>query len=331
GGRGRARGRRRRGGAAPAARRRRPARARCSRTLRIDAPLSLVWAVLTSPDQIAQWFGQSATFPDGVHAGATGTFGWTDVAAHRAAMADHAEGWERELDELVAHVTTLRRGGGAVANLDAGTITRTVLVGADRPTVWRALTTPAAIEASARPTTRQRPASRSASCADTTRPSAGRSTRCHGPAGPGARHTAAATPPAADCTSPVISRASPATTTAGATGRASYLAASTAPAEGCSTRSSPSGSHSRRSSPGTSPVRVPTITGPSAVSVIPARPPAPQPPNTDSGCSGCSTTPAAPPSQVVHRGLPCAPPDCRPSATTSSPRTAASNHSARTP
>src|SRR5690606_40947098 len=75
-----------------------------SRTLRIDAPPSLVWAVLTSPDQIAQWFGQSATFPDGVHAGATGTFGWTDVAAHRAAMADHAEGWERELDELVAHV-----------------------------------------------------------------------------------------------------------------------------------------------------------------------------------------------------------------------------------
>src|SRR5690606_29365040 len=70
-----------------------------------------------------------------------------DVAAHRAAMADHAEGWERELDELVAHVTTLRRGGGAVADLDAGTITRTVLVGADRPTVWRALTTPAAIEA----------------------------------------------------------------------------------------------------------------------------------------------------------------------------------------
>src|SRR5690606_7168351 len=186
GGRGRARGRRRRGGAAPAARRRRPARARCSRTLRIDAPPSLVWAVLTSPDQSAQWFGQSATFPDGVHAGATGTFGWTDVAAHRAAMADHAEGWERELDELVAHVTTLRRGGGAVANLDAGTITRTVLVGADRPTVWRALTTPAAIEASARPTTRQRPASHSASCADTTRPSAGRSTRCHGPAGPGA-------------------------------------------------------------------------------------------------------------------------------------------------
>lgn len=180
-----------------------------SRTLRIDAPPSLVWAVLTSPDQIAQWFGQSATFPDGVHAGATGTFGWTDagdhpvrvdvhepphrfaftwgtpgeelrpdnattatftltpdgdgtqltvvetgfdtlrgdVAAHRAAMADHAEGWERELDELVAHVTTLRRGGGAVADLDAGTITRTVLVDADRPTVWRALTTPAAIEA----------------------------------------------------------------------------------------------------------------------------------------------------------------------------------------
>lgn len=49
-----------------------------TRTVRIAAPRDLVFAVLTEPSQIAQWFGQSCDFADGVHAGATGTFGWDD-------------------------------------------------------------------------------------------------------------------------------------------------------------------------------------------------------------------------------------------------------------
>lgn len=47
-----------------------------TRTIRIDAPLAIVWDALTDPAQIGQWFGQRATFPDGVHAGAEGVFSW---------------------------------------------------------------------------------------------------------------------------------------------------------------------------------------------------------------------------------------------------------------
>lgn len=172
------------------------------RTIHIEAPRELVFAALTSPEQIAQWFGQRAEFPNGVHAGATGSFGWTDhgdfpvriesyepssrfaftwgapgeeirednsttatftldeadggteltvvetgfdtlrgdLSKQRAAMEDNAQGWTGELDELVAHVTSLREGRSAVADLDAGTITRTVVVAAARESVWAALT-----------------------------------------------------------------------------------------------------------------------------------------------------------------------------------------------
>lgn len=180
-----------------------------TRTIRIDAPRALVWATLTSPEQIAQWFGQRADFPSGVHLGAEGVFGWTDhgdfparidvhdpherfaftwgtpgepirednsttatftlsvdgegtvltvvetgfeglapdVAKRRAAMEDNAQGWTEELDQLSAYVTSLPEGRSAVADLEAGTIIRTVLIGADRATAWSALTTPASIEA----------------------------------------------------------------------------------------------------------------------------------------------------------------------------------------
>ena len=47
-----------------------------TRTLRVEAPRELVFEVLTQPAQIAQWFGQSADFPDGVVEGACGTFEW---------------------------------------------------------------------------------------------------------------------------------------------------------------------------------------------------------------------------------------------------------------
>ncbi|ACQ82110.1 Activator of Hsp90 ATPase 1 family protein [Beutenbergia cavernae DSM 12333] len=49
-----------------------------SRTVRIDAPLSTVWTALTAPEHLAGWFGDRAEFPDGVHVGAEGTFGWPD-------------------------------------------------------------------------------------------------------------------------------------------------------------------------------------------------------------------------------------------------------------
>lgn len=48
------------------------------REIRIDAPRQTVWAVLTTPEHIAGWFGQSAAFPDGIHEGAEGSFGWGD-------------------------------------------------------------------------------------------------------------------------------------------------------------------------------------------------------------------------------------------------------------
>lgn len=49
---------------------------RVSRTIEVRAPLEAVWETLTAPRWIAEWFGQRADFPDGMHEGATGTFGW---------------------------------------------------------------------------------------------------------------------------------------------------------------------------------------------------------------------------------------------------------------
>lgn len=51
---------------------------RVTRTVRIAAPRSVVWDALTQPAQIGQWFGQRASFPDGVHAGAEGVFSWDE-------------------------------------------------------------------------------------------------------------------------------------------------------------------------------------------------------------------------------------------------------------
>lgn len=46
------------------------------REIRIDAPRDVVWTALTTAEHIAGWFGQSASFPDGVYQGAEGSFGW---------------------------------------------------------------------------------------------------------------------------------------------------------------------------------------------------------------------------------------------------------------
>ena len=47
-----------------------------TRTPRVEAPRELVFEVLTQPAQSAQWFAQSADFPDGMVEGACGTFEW---------------------------------------------------------------------------------------------------------------------------------------------------------------------------------------------------------------------------------------------------------------
>lgn len=49
---------------------------RVTRTIEVRAPIDVVWETLTEPASIAAWFGQRADFPDGVHAGALGSFGW---------------------------------------------------------------------------------------------------------------------------------------------------------------------------------------------------------------------------------------------------------------
>lgn len=180
-----------------------------TRTVTIAAPRDLVWALLTTPDQLSQWFGQRADFPDGVAPGALGSFGWTDAsdhpariesvepqtrfaftwgspgepirednattatftladtadggtvltvvesgfatlsgdaAAQRRAMEDNAQGWNAEIDELVARAESLPTGTDPVADHDARRITHTVLVGTAVPIVWDALTDPTAIE-----------------------------------------------------------------------------------------------------------------------------------------------------------------------------------------
>ncbi|GAA1439197.1 SRPBCC family protein [Leifsonia poae] len=47
------------------------------RTIGIAAPLEKVWAAITEPALISQWFPQRATL-DGSGAGATGVFSWDD-------------------------------------------------------------------------------------------------------------------------------------------------------------------------------------------------------------------------------------------------------------
>jgi uncharacterized protein YndB with AHSA1/START domain len=52
-----------------------------TRTIDIDAPVARVWAALTQPDLIAEWFGDTATFV--AEAGGTGAFGWAGHGTFR--------------------------------------------------------------------------------------------------------------------------------------------------------------------------------------------------------------------------------------------------------
>lgn len=51
-----------------------------TRTIDINAPAEKVWAALTEPDLIAQWFGDACEFD--ASPGGTGVFGWKDHRSH---------------------------------------------------------------------------------------------------------------------------------------------------------------------------------------------------------------------------------------------------------
>jgi uncharacterized protein YndB with AHSA1/START domain len=58
-----------------------------TRTVRIDAPRSRVWAAITDPSQISQWFGQRTEF-DRVAVGGVGSFFWDDYGANPAIITE---------------------------------------------------------------------------------------------------------------------------------------------------------------------------------------------------------------------------------------------------
>jgi uncharacterized protein YndB with AHSA1/START domain len=54
---------------------------RIEREIDIDAPIDVVWAVITEPKHIADWFTDSAELD--VRVGGEGTFTWDEKARHR--------------------------------------------------------------------------------------------------------------------------------------------------------------------------------------------------------------------------------------------------------
>jgi uncharacterized protein YndB with AHSA1/START domain len=74
-----------------------------TRTIDIHAPAKKVWAAITDPDLIAQWFGDTAEFV--AEAGAKGEFGWTEHGGSFRVLVEHVEEprtliyrWAREFD-----------------------------------------------------------------------------------------------------------------------------------------------------------------------------------------------------------------------------------------
>jgi uncharacterized protein YndB with AHSA1/START domain len=55
---------------------------RIEREIVIEAPRERVWAVLTQPEHIAQWFGDTAEID--LRAGGKAAFGWTEHGRHEA-------------------------------------------------------------------------------------------------------------------------------------------------------------------------------------------------------------------------------------------------------
>ncbi|GAB3606160.1 hypothetical protein GCM10027413_15690 [Conyzicola nivalis] len=59
-----------------------------TRTVRIDAPRSAVWAALTTPELISQWFGQRTEF-DRIAVGGTGHFSFDGYGDNPAVIVEH--------------------------------------------------------------------------------------------------------------------------------------------------------------------------------------------------------------------------------------------------
>jgi uncharacterized protein YndB with AHSA1/START domain len=73
-----------------------------TRTIDIKAPAEKVWAAITEPDLIAQWFGDSCEFD--ATPGGTGYFGWPHHGRHRVVV-EHVDKpktlvyrWARDAD-----------------------------------------------------------------------------------------------------------------------------------------------------------------------------------------------------------------------------------------
>jgi uncharacterized protein YndB with AHSA1/START domain len=74
-----------------------------TRTIDIHAPANKVWAALTEPELIAQWFGDTAKFA--AKPGAAGEFGWVDHGGAFRVVVEHVEEpktlvyrWARDFD-----------------------------------------------------------------------------------------------------------------------------------------------------------------------------------------------------------------------------------------
>jgi uncharacterized protein YndB with AHSA1/START domain len=74
-----------------------------TRTIDIHAPATKVWAAITDPTLIAQWFGDTAEFV--AEPGARGEFGWADHGGSFRILVEHVDEpttliyrWAREFD-----------------------------------------------------------------------------------------------------------------------------------------------------------------------------------------------------------------------------------------
>ncbi len=85
-----------------------------TRTIDIDAPVARVWAALTEPDLIAEWFGETAIFV--AEAGGAGAFGWAGHGTFRV-LVEHVEEpktliyrWarDRDVDPVPGNSTLVR-------------------------------------------------------------------------------------------------------------------------------------------------------------------------------------------------------------------------------
>lgn len=110
--------------------------ARVTRTIAVRAPIEVVWECLTDPASLADWFGDSATFPDGTGESATGSFGWSDAGEFPARI-ERAEAprvwafrWGRRGEPLSDESSTLAT--FTLERVDGGTRVTVVETGFER-------------------------------------------------------------------------------------------------------------------------------------------------------------------------------------------------------